>query len=63
MLYINTPIQILKDGTNKTVYYYPTVEITTDNVENIDPVALRQFQKDLADYIEKGLNNCLIKQQ
>ncbi len=63
MLNIYTPIQCLKDGNNKTVCYYPTVEITTDNMENIDPVKLRQFQIDLADYMEKGLNKCLVKHQ
>lgn len=62
MLMINIPIQYVKDGNNKTVCYYPTVEITTDNMENIDPVKLRQFQIDLADYMEKGLNKCLVKQ-
>lgn len=63
MLNIYTPIQCLKDSNNKTVCYYPTVEITTDNMENIDPVKLRQFQIDLADYMEKGLNKCLVKHQ
>lgn len=61
MLSIYTPIEITKDAYNNTVYYSPSVEITTDISENVDVVKLRQFQKDLNSYIENGLNRCIIR--
>lgn len=62
MLSICIPIETTKDAYNNSVYYSPSVEITTDISENVDVVKLRQFQKDLNDYIEKGLNGCIIRE-
>lgn len=59
MIYLDVNLNNLCYSDNHIGYIYPQVRIGMDCSDNVDVQKMRDFQKRLQTYIEKGLNECL----
>lgn len=60
-MYVSIDLNTVQDGTGKTVYIEPNVNIGIDIKDNVDVSKLRDFQLCMNSYIRDGLNSCLVK--
>ena len=60
MIYLDINLDHLCTSDNHIGCIYPNVRIGMDCSDNVDVQKMRNFQKNLQRYIERGLNDCLI---
>lgn len=61
MLWMNTTLDYVVLSNNQIGAIHPNVELGIDVDDNFDLDKIRTFKKNLTEYLEKGLNDCLIK--
>ena len=63
MVFIDLNLDQLQRADGRIAYIHPNVKIGVDVDDNIDLVKLREFKNQLQEYLEYGLNKCLIERK
>lgn len=60
MIYIDCNLTHCNLGNGNIAAIYPDIRIGMDVNDNVDVVKLRDFQTKLQQFMDKGLNSCII---